>query len=59
MRINEQRVDELKSQQLDDGLVDLRGYLDSQIYLPANKVDWPNPELIGRANKLRRIQGYY
>ena len=59
MRLNEQKVDELKSQHLDDGLDDLRGYLDSQIHLPANKAQWPDPELIGMANKLRRIQGYY
>ncbi len=58
MRLNEQKVDELKSQRLDDGLDDLRGYLDSQIHLPTNKADWPNPELIERANKLRRITGY-
>ena len=59
MRLNEQKVDELKSPRLEDGLDDLRGYLDSQIHLPASRADWPNPELIGRANKLRRIKGYY
>ena len=59
MRLNNQKVDELKSQRLEDGLDDLSGYLDSQIHLPANRVDWPDPELIGRANKLRRIKGYY
>lgn len=59
MRLNEQKVDELKSQRLEGGLDDLRGYLDSQIHLPANRADWPDPELIGRANKLRRVKGYY
>ena len=59
MRLNEQKADELKGQRLDDGLDDLRGYLDARIHLPANRADWPNPELIGMANKLRRIQGYY
>ena len=59
MRLNEQKVNELKSQRLEDGLADLSGYLDSQIHLPVNRADWPDPELIGRANKLRRIQGYY
>ncbi len=59
MRLNEKKVDELKSQRLEGGLDDLRGYLDSQIHLPANRANWPDPELIGRANKLRRIQGYY
>ena len=59
MRLNEQKVDELKSQRLEGGLDDLGGYLDSQIHLPANRADWPAPELIGKANKLRRIKGYY
>ena len=59
MRLNRQKADKLKSQRLDDGLDDLCGYLDSQIHLPIDKDQWPNPELIGRANKLRRIQGYY
>lgn len=59
MRLNGQKVDELRSQRLEGGLDDLRGYLDSQIHLPVDKDQWPNPELIGRANKLRRIQGYY
>ena len=59
MRLNEQKVDELKSQRLEGGLDDLRSYLDSRIYLPANRADWPDPKLIGMANKLRRIQGYY
>ena len=59
MRLNKQKVDELKSQRLEDGLDDLRGYLDSQIHLPANRADWPASELIARANKLRRIKGYY
>ena len=59
MRLNEQQVDELKSQRLEGGLDDLSGYLDSQIHLPANRADWPDPELIGKANKLRRIKGYY
>ena len=59
MRLNEQKVDELKSQRLDDGLDGLRGHLNSQIHLPANRAQWPNPELIGMANKFRRIQGYY
>ena len=59
MRLNDQKVGELKSQRLEDGLDDLQGYLDSQIHLPANRADWPDPKLIGRANKLRRIKGYY
>ena len=59
MRLNKQKADELKIQRLDDGLDELRGYLDSQIHLPANKAQWPDPELIGMVNKLRRIQGYY
>lgn len=59
MRLNEQKVDELKSQRLEGGLDDLSGYLDSQIHLPANRADWPDPGLIGKANKLRRIKGYY
>lgn len=59
MRLNEQKVDELKSQRLEGGLDDLSGYLDSQIHLPANRADWPDLGLIGRANKLRRIKGYY
>lgn len=58
MRLNEQKAEKLKSQRLDDGLDALRGYLDSPIHLPANKADWPSPQLIGMANKLRRIQGY-
>ena len=59
MRLNEQKASELKNQRLDDGLDDLRGHLNSQIHLPANRAQWPNPELIEMANKLRRIQGYY
>ena len=59
LRLNRQRANELKSQGLDDGLNDLCGYLDSRIHLPANRADWPDPELIKRANKLRRIKGYY
>ena len=59
MRLNEQKVDELKIQRLDDGLGHLRGYLDAQVHLPDNRADWPNPELIERANKLRRIKDYY
>lgn len=59
MRLNEQKVDELRSQRLEGGLDDLSGYLDSQIHLPVNRADWPDLGLIGRANKLRRIKGYY
>ena len=59
MRLNRQKADELKSQRLEDGLDDLRSYLDARIHLPVDKDQWPNPELIGMANKLRRIQGYY
>ena len=45
---------ELKSQRLDDGLDGLRSYLDARIHLPVDKDQWPSPELIGMANKLRR-----
>lgn len=33
----------------------------SGFYMSENPAtdQWPHPELIGRANKLRRIQGYY
>ncbi len=59
MRLNSQKVDELKSQRLNAGLDDLRCYLDARIHLPVDKDQWPDLGLIERANKLWRIQGYY
>ena len=58
VRLNEQQASALRDQQLGDGLEQMGRHLNSQIHLPAHKAHWPDPTLIERANRLRRIPSY-
>lgn len=54
MKINEERVNQLKERSLLGGLDDLRRSL-GRIILPKNKRYWPDPRLIVGANRVRGI----
>ena len=54
MRINADRQAELTELNLDRGLAELRASL-GRIYLPPNRVARPDPRMIRRANRFRRI----
>ena len=58
VRLNEQQANALRDRRLGEGLEQMGRYLNSQIHLPAHKAQWPDPTLIERANRLRRIPGY-
>ena len=58
VRLNEQQANALREQQLGEGLEQMGRHLNSQIHLPADKAQRPDPTLIERANRLRRIPGY-
>ena len=55
MRINQAKEFQLVTLRLDGGLADFRSLLDKPIHLPPDKRQWPDRELIRRANKCRRI----
>jgi hypothetical protein len=45
----------LKTIRLDGGLLDFRNVLDKRIHLPPDKMQRPDPDVIRKANSLRRI----
>jgi len=55
MRINLAQERELVRLGLNGGISDFKAYLDKRIHLPADKRQWPQPDLIREANKFRRI----
>ena len=57
MRVNQEKVDELKAQGLDGGLSKFSKSLNKKIRLPAKKKHHPHPDYIKLANKFRRIPG--
>lgn len=58
MRLNEEKLSELRAVELTDGLEHFKSFLDHTIHLPQAQNDRPSIELIKRANKYRRIPGY-
>lgn len=59
MRINEERVEELRALNLDGGLDKLISFLDTRVQLPADSMQRPNTEYVRKGNRYRRIPGYY
>ncbi|MGD1047023.1 MAG: HNH endonuclease [Bacteroidota bacterium] len=55
MRINPDQEKELARLNLNGGIGDFKAFLDKRIHLPADRRQWPHPELIREANKSRRI----
>jgi len=55
MRINLAQERELVRLGLNGGVGDFKAYLDKRIHLPADKRQWPQPDLIREANQFRRI----
>jgi putative restriction endonuclease len=55
MRINPAQERELARLGLDGGIGDFKAYLDKRIHLPADRRQWPQPDLIREANRFRRI----
>lgn len=58
MRLNEEKAEELKANNLDGGLKQFRSFLDKKIHLPIDVNQRPRIEYIKIANKYRRIIGY-
>ena len=58
IRLNDEKVAELKSISLDGGLRKFQSFMDKKIHLPSDVKQRPNVEYIKRANKYRRISGY-
>lgn len=56
MRINPTQEVELVRLGLDGGIGDFKSRLDTRIHLPADRRQWPKPELIRQANRVRRIR---
>jgi putative restriction endonuclease len=59
MRLNDEKANELSRIGLAAGLTQLKNLLNIIVHLPADKNQWPRVEFIERANKYRRIPGYY
>lgn len=55
MRINPAQERELARLGLNGGISDFKSYLDKRIHLPADRRQWPQPDLIREANRFRRI----
>ena len=55
MRINPVRELQLKTLRLDGGIHDFRSHLNKRIHLPPDKRQWPDINMIRKANKYRRI----
>ncbi len=55
MQINPAQERELARLRLDGGLDDFKSYLGRKIHLPADKRQWPQPDLIREANGFRKI----
>lgn len=58
MKLNEEKAEELKVNNLDDGLGQFRSFLDKKIHLPIDVNQRPRVEYIKMANEHRRIPGY-
>jgi putative restriction endonuclease len=58
MRLNDDAVSELRNLSLEGGLQHIQSFLDTQIHLPHDRKQRPNPEFIKRGNQYRRIAGY-
>jgi len=56
MQINPAKEQDLIQHQLDGGLQEFKRLLGSQIYLPADRRQWPNKEFIAKANQIRGIK---
>jgi putative restriction endonuclease len=59
MKLNEEKVNELNSENLNAGLNQMRNMLQGRIHLPADRRQWPNPQFIIEANRYRRIPSYH
>ncbi len=59
MKLNTEKVDHLRSLNLDDGLDQFSSFLDRRIHLPLDINQRPRVEYIRLANKHRRIPGYF
>ena len=55
MRINPERELQLATLSLDGGINDFKCYLDRRIHLPPDRRQWPDVNMICKANKHRRI----
>jgi len=55
MRINPAKELQLATLRLDGGLPDFKSYLGRKIHLPPDKRQWPEPNIIRKANSYRRI----
>ncbi|MDI6808020.1 MAG: HNH endonuclease [Candidatus Eisenbacteria bacterium] len=55
MRINSERELQLVTLDLSGGVDDFRHYLDKRIHLPPDRRQWPDINMIRKANKYRRI----
>lgn len=58
MRLNPEKVDELKQHKLDGGINEFKSFIDKKIHLPLDAYQRPRIEYIKMANKHRRIPGY-
>ncbi len=58
MRLNQEKVDELKLHNLGGGITEFRLFLNKKIHLPPDANQRPRSEYIRMANKHRRIPGY-
>lgn len=59
MRLNPEKVSELRKYNLDGGLGEFSGFLGRRIHLPSDRSQRPSAEYIRMANKHRRISGYH
>ena len=59
MRLNNEKVSELRTVNLDAGLDTFRSFLDTKVQLPSDRAQRPNTEYIRKGNRFRRIPGYY
>jgi putative restriction endonuclease len=55
MRINPEREIQLVTLNLDGGIEEFKYHLNKRIYLPQDKMQWPEVGMIRKANKYRRI----
>ncbi len=58
MKLNEQKAEELRANNLDGGLQQFCSFLDKKIHLPIDVNQRPRIEYIKMANEHRRIPGY-
>jgi putative restriction endonuclease len=56
MRINPRKLDDLAKLKLDGGIDQFRSFL-GKIHLPADRHQWPDVRMVGRANRYRGIEG--